>query len=147
MISLSLLPPENDPLAALESRLPSVILDSLQEAMDEGLAAARRRMGPGGGGPQVRSGRLARSLGRRVYQQGEVFIGELYAEAPYAAAQEFGAVIQARKARYLKFRVQGRWVQKQRVELPARPYLRPGRNQAVEALRAALARNLMEAMP
>ncbi|RJX29177.1 MAG: HK97 gp10 family phage protein [Desulfarculus sp.] len=145
MISLRLLPPASDPLAGLERRLPALIMDSLAQAVAEGLAAARRRLGPGHGGPQARTGRLARSLGGRVYQQGGLYIGELYADAPYAAAQEFGAVIQAQKARYLKFRVQGRWVQKKQVELPARPYLRPGRDQALSALRAALARNLREA--
>jgi phage gpG-like protein len=101
-------------------------------------------MRPGGGGPRVRSGRLARSLGARVTRRGQTLIGELYASAPYAAAQEHGAVIQARRRRHLRFQVEGRWVMARRVEIPARPYLRPGRDAAAEALPRELAAALEE---
>ncbi|MCB2225708.1 MAG: hypothetical protein KQH53_03440 [Desulfarculaceae bacterium] len=147
MISLTVIPPAIDPLEQLTRRLPEVIRQSLEQALEAGLDAARTAMGPGGGGPQVRSGRLLRSLGGRVYQSGDTWIGELYADAPYAGAQEYGAVITAQKAKYLKFRIQGQWVQVKRVVLPARPYLRPGRDAALEALPAFLQSNLAEAMP
>ncbi|MBU1157036.1 MAG: hypothetical protein KJ921_14355, partial [Proteobacteria bacterium] len=100
----------------------------------------------GGGGPQIRTGRLANSLRTEVFQEGDTWVGQLSADTPYAAAQEYGAVIQANQAKYLKFQVQGRWVQKQRVELPARPYLRPGAEAAAEALREIITQKLMEAM-
>lgn len=146
MIRIQFTPPALEPWERIKRVFPQVIRRSLEQALEVGLQAARRRMSPGGGGPQIKSGRLARSMGWRVYQRGQTFIGELLATAPYAGVQEHGAQIQATKAKYLKFRVQGRWVQVQRVEIPARPYLRPGRQAAQEALSELLAQNLMEAM-
>ena len=135
-----------DTLARLEQALPQAIRRALEQAMELGLRAAQRAMEPGGGGPQVRSGALRRSLACRVYEQDGAFIGEISANTPYAMAQEYGAVIQAQKAKYLKFRVQGRWVQVKRVVLPPRPYLRPGRDAAAEALPELLAQNLQEVL-
>ncbi|MCB2193283.1 MAG: hypothetical protein KQI62_17050 [Deltaproteobacteria bacterium] len=137
--------PDN-PFTRLERILPEVLRASLEQALQVGLATSLERMRPGGGGPQVRTGRLAASLRTEVYQEGDTWVGRLMADAPYAAAQECGAVIQAKKAKYLKFRVQGRWVQKQRVELPARPYLRPGAEAAAAALKEIFTQKLMEAM-
>lgn len=146
MISLTVIPPAMDPLEQLTRRLPEVIKKSLEQALEAGLDAARAAMGPGGSGPQVRTGRLLRGLGGRITQSGGTWIGELYADAPYAGAQEYGAVITAKKAAYLKFRIQGQWVQVKRVVLPARPYLRPGRDAALTALPALLQSNLAEAL-
>ncbi|MFH1057804.1 MAG: HK97 gp10 family phage protein [Pseudomonadota bacterium] len=146
MIRLSITPPEPgaDPIARLAQRLPAILRASLEGALADGLAVSQARMGAGG--PAIRSGRLARSLGWRVTGGGDVLEGELYAEAPYAGVQEEGAVILARRAKYLKFRVAGRWVQVKRVVIPARPFLRPGGEAAVAALEAHLARALMEEM-
>ncbi len=147
MIRLVYTPPALDPWERIERVFPPVIRKSLEHALAVGMAAARKTMTPSGPGPRIKSGRLACSLGWRVYRQGDLYIGELFAGAPYAAAQEYGATVQAHKARYLKFRVQGRWVQVKRVELPARPYLRPGRDAALQALPEILQRNLREVMP
>lgn len=144
MIQLKYTPPAQDPWQRLKRVFPMVIRKSLEQALEVGLEASRRRMAPGGGGPRIRSGRLARSMGWRIYQNGDTFIGEIYADAPYAGVQEYGTQIQAAKADYLKFRVQGRWVQAKRVEIPARPYLRPGRDAAAKALKTILAKNLAE---
>lgn len=133
-----------DPLASFMARLPEIIERALKRALEDGLAVAKRRLRPGGGGPVSRTGVLERSLGARVRRQGDTFIGELYSTAPYAAAQEHGAVIQAKRREYLKFKVQGQWVQKRRVELPARPFLRPGRDAAAAALKRRLAEALRE---
>lgn len=137
---------EENPFTRLERVLPEVLRASLEQALEVGLAAALARMRPGGGRPQIRSGRLAASLATEVYKDGDAWVGRLSADAPYAAAQEHGAVIQANKAKYLKFQVQGRWVQKQRVELPARPYLRPGAEAAAEALKEIVSQKLREAL-
>lgn len=145
MISVKFTPPALDAWQRMLRVFPEAIKKSLEQALALGLEASRARMASGGGGPRIRSGRLARSLGWRVYQDGDTFIGQLYAEAPYAGVQEYGGQIQATKAQYLKFRVQGRWAQARRVSIPARPYLRPGRDAAVEALPELLARNLTEA--
>jgi phage gpG-like protein len=131
-------------LADLRRRLPAILEKAMARALETGLEAARARMRPGGGGPRVRSGRLLRSLGSRVTRRGEAVVGELYAEAPYAAAQEHGAVIQARRRKHLRFMVEGRWVMARRVVLPARPFLRPGRDAAAQALEKELVRALEE---
>lgn len=144
MIRLTIIPPDpgQNPVARLAQRLPMVLRASLEAALMEGLAVAQGRMG--NGGPAIRSGRLARSLGWRVWGEGEALTGELYAYAPYARVQEEGAVILARRAKYLKFRVAGRWVQVRRVVVPARPFLRPGGEAAVAALERHLTRAIME---
>lgn len=137
--------PAGDGLNGMErllARLPEVAVKSMEQALEVGLEAARRRMTHGGGGPQVRTGRLKRSLKATVRRQGELIIGELTADAPYAAAQENGAVIQAKRRDHLRFRVEGRWVSARRVVLPARPFLRPGMEAAAAALGDILAANL-----
>ncbi|MFZ5584526.1 MAG: hypothetical protein ACOZHQ_01220 [Thermodesulfobacteriota bacterium] len=144
MIRVAIIPPGpgEDPIARLAQRLPAILRAGLEAALVDGLAAARGRMGHGG--PAIRTGRLVRSLGWRVAGGGDALLGELYAEAPYAGVQEQGAVILARRAKHLKFRVAGRWVQARRVVIPARPFLRPGGLAAVAALEHHLARALME---
>nr|MDI3547891.1 hypothetical protein [Halanaerobiales bacterium] len=41
----------------------------------------------------------------------------------YAAVHQKGATIKAKNAKYLKFKVGKRWVQKTKVKIPARPFL------------------------
>ncbi len=142
MIRLTLIPPAEDPLAALAARLPGLLRESLEQALEYGLAASRSAMGRSG--PQIRSGRLAASLAARIEGAGDSLVGGLLADTPYAAAQEYGATIQAKKSNYLKFQVEGRWVQKRSVTLPARPYLRPGLDEAARRLPEILARRLRE---
>lgn len=120
-------------LSRLSQRLPKIMEEALSQALDHGIRIARRRMEQGDG-PRIRSGKLYASLRKRVTRQGGSLVGEIYSIAPYALAQENGAVIQANKAKYLKFQVQDRWVSVRRVVLPARPYLRPGRDAALEVL-------------
>lgn len=147
MIGIRVIPPPDDPLAHFLERLPQALRRALERSLEHALATARRRMEPGGGGPRIRSGRLARSLRARVHQRGDRLVGELSSDLPYAGVQEYGAVIQARKARYLKFRVQGRWVQARRVVIPARPYLRPALEEAQRVLEDYLFQALEEEMP
>ena len=144
MIRLTITPPDpvDNPLARLEARLPGILRTSLEQALEDGLRAASNRMGHGG--PQIRSGRLLRSLGWRINGSGDQLEGEIYADTPYAEVQEYGATILARRAKYLKFRVQGRWVQVKRVTLPARPFLRPGAEAALAALEEHLTRALSQ---
>ena len=134
MIEFSFIPPTENPIERLLARLPVALAKALDKTLDDALDRAKVRMRPGGGGPQIRSGRLAASLGKQISLQGDTVTGELIAEAPYAAAQEYGAVIQARQGKYLKFQVQGRWVSVRQVILPARPYLRPAAEDALGEL-------------
>ncbi len=144
MIRVELIPPAADPLAALAARLPGALARALGRALDDGLAAARAALGPGGSGPRSKSGRLARSLYSRVYARGDELIGELGSSSFIAGVHEHGAVIQARRAKYLKFQVQGRWVAVRRVVIPARPFLRPGRDAALTALEKRIQQALSE---
>jgi len=41
----------------------------------------------------------------------------------YAAIQQFGGTVKARKSKYLKFKIGSRWVQKREVSIPARPFM------------------------
>ncbi len=147
MIRLELKPPNpaEDPLARLERRLPGVLRQALERALETGLAAARQRL-QGGGGPRERSGRLLGSLSWEIGGSGNELTGQLHSDAPHAGVQEYGALIQARRAKYLKFRVEGRWVQVRRARVPARPFLRPGAEAAVAALEEEITRALMEEM-
>jgi len=49
----------------------------------------------------------------------------------YAPVHEFGAVIRAKNAPFLRFQVNGHWVSVKEVTIPARPFLAP----AVDAMR------------
>lgn len=141
---LTLPQPGQDCLSRLAARMPGLLRDSLEQALEHGLRAARARLAPGGGGPTSRSGYLAGSLSARVEGSGQDLLGLLAAGAPYAAAQEHGALIQARRAAYLKFQVQGRWVMVKQVLLPARPFLGPAAEQAADALLELLFKALEE---
>jgi phage gpG-like protein len=79
-----------------------------------------------------------------VWGEGDGASGRLYSSAEYAAVQEYGATIQARRAKWLKFQVAGHWVQVQRVMIPARPFLGPGLEAAGAALENALSNALLE---
>ncbi|MFH1035259.1 MAG: hypothetical protein V1806_12190 [Pseudomonadota bacterium] len=137
--------PGDSAMDRLENRLPAVLRESLEQSLQDGLEAARQALGqrgtPGGGGG------LAASLGSRQSAWGLCLEGELYSDLPYAGVQEYGASIQALRAKYLKFQVAGHWVQVRRVTVPARPFLAPGARAAAEALEGHLTRALVEEMP
>jgi phage gpG-like protein len=135
----------DNPLARLQRRLPTALGQSLEQALEDGLETARQALGqrgtPGGGG------RLAASLAQRSSGWGLSLEGELYSDLPYAGVQEYGALIQAVRAKYLRFQVEGRWVQVRRVTVPARPFLAPGAEAAAQALEGYLTSALMEDTP
>jgi len=136
--------PGDSPLANLARRLPPALRQSLEQSLEDGLEAARQALGQrgkaGGGGG------LAASLSQRSRGEGLSLEGELVSDMPYAGVQEYGALIQAVRAKYLKFQVEGRWVQVKRVAVPARPFLGPGAEAAALALEEHLTRALMEEM-
>jgi phage gpG-like protein len=74
-----------------------------------------------GNTPKVRTGALRRSIKAKVSD----LRGQVGSSLVYAAAQEFGAIIKARRSEYLTFKIGDMWVKKRSVELPARPYLYP----------------------
>lgn len=52
----------------------------------------------------------------------KIYVGT---DVEYAAIHEFGGEIRPRRARVLRFKIDGEWVQARRVRIPARPYVRP----------------------
>lgn len=133
-----------NPFSRLRAHMPEHLRRSLDASLAHGLEAAKARLAPGGGGPTSRSGRLAASLFARLSGSGARLQGAIASDAPYAAAQEYGAVIQAKRAAYLKFQVQGRWVQVKQVTLPARPFLGPGTQEAADELERLIMQAMLE---
>lgn len=117
---------------------------AMSDVLQEAVRLARRALGPGGSGPQSKSGALSRSISYRVDRRGDTITGTLETDSPYAWVHEKGAVIQAKKAEYLRFRINGRWVNKERVEIPARPFMRPSLEKALEQLPERLQARLAE---
>lgn len=137
--------PGDHALARLERRLPAALRRALEQALEEGLEAARQALA--GRARPGASGRLAASLSERVSGGGLCLEGELYSDLPYAGVQEYGGLIQAQRAKYLRFQVEGRWVLARRVLVPARPFLAPGAQAAADALEGHLTRALLEELP
>ncbi|WP_374653118.1 phage virion morphogenesis protein [Dongia sp.] len=63
----------------------------------------------------------------------------------YAAVHQFGATIEAKNAKTLKFKVGGRYVSKERVTIPARPFL--GIDDGDRAMIAETVSEWLEALP
>ena len=61
---------------------------------------------------------------------------------PGATTQEYGAVIEPKRARVLRFEVDGRVVFTRRAHIPAHPHFRPGWAEAQRAIPRVLADNL-----
>ena len=96
-------------------RLAHHVDTSGDRAAQHVVRAARRRA-------PKRRGRLAASIRARRVSKFKWAVGS---DLPYAAIHEFGGTIHARRAPYLVFQVNGRWVKTKSVHIPARPYLRP----------------------
>jgi len=69
---------------------------------------------------KVRTGRLRGSLYSHVVGGDRLKIG---ASVVYAAIHEFGGIIVPRRAKWLMFRIGGRWIRTKKVTMPKRPYL------------------------
>lgn len=131
----------DDGLDQLGDTLNQALQDTLRQTLDTGLDQARGNL-ENGVGPTSRSGFLAASLGSDLSASGDGYLATLYSDASYAPVQEFGAFIQARQAAYLKFQVQGQWVQVKSVTIPARPFLSPGFTDTLPQMEGFLAQAL-----
>jgi len=56
----------------------------------------------------------------------------------YAKIHEFGGVIKSRPGKGLRFQINGEWIIRQSVTIPARPYMRPAVNENMSAINAAI---------
>ncbi len=67
------------------------------------------------------------TLKNSISAQGANNIARVGTSVKYAAVHQFGAVIEAKSSRGLRFRIGDRWITKHSVTIPARPFL-PIRN-------------------
>ncbi|MCE1186213.1 MAG: phage virion morphogenesis protein [Rhodocyclales bacterium] len=80
---------------------------------------------------------LRGSIVMAVDDRWPVLCGILGSNLVYARIHELGGTVKAVRAKYLRFRTQGRWVSKRQVTIPARPYLRPALEHAARQLAEA----------
>jgi len=97
----------------------------------------------------MRTGALARGI-HSVFakQEGSDIIGRVSSSktvpkiggerVPLMAVHEFGALITAKRAKYLRFKVDGHWVMKKSVTIPSRPVMRPSLKEREPEIKAAL---------
>lgn len=84
---------------------------------------------PGGAAwaPVIRGGAPLRNTGAHLMNAVNYRVGSDHVEIgvppAWGAVHQFGATIQARNAKYLRFKVGNRWVRKKQVTVPARPFL------------------------
>ncbi len=91
----------------------------------------------------VRKHILQRSIHSEITSSsGSKVLGQCGTDLEYAAIQEFGGQIDAKKAPFLAFQVNGNWVRVKSVRIPAQPYMRPAydenKDQARDEVGAAL---------
>jgi phage gpG-like protein len=120
----------------MASEVAVVLLDSIHKNFDVGgrydiqngvAVGGNRKWRPSlrakmGGQTLLDKGRLRDSVRVRIINGGRDV--NISANTPYAAIHQFGGVIHARNAPYLRFRLPtGQWVSVKSVTIPARPYL------------------------
>ncbi len=100
------------------------LLKGLRDGMFFAEAAAKKSFGKTGK-LQVGTGRLRSSIKSGVKQRIDSLIGYIGSNIIYAKIHEFGGIIRARAAKFLKFQVEGKWIIASQVTIPAKPYLEP----------------------
>jgi len=72
-----------------------------------------------------RTGRLSRSIQASFIQDKQSITGRVGTNLVYARIHEFGGDIYPKRAKALRFEIDGRWIFSKHVHMPERPYLRP----------------------
>jgi len=92
-----------------------------------------------------RSGRLSRSIhSAPARAEGGNVIGKVGTNVVYAPVHEFGATIRAKRAKYLRFKVQGRFVSVKEVTIPKRPFMKPSLEERRPAIAAAIRKTVVQ---
>ena len=119
-------------LLTIKENFYAVANQALRITADKIAEDAKANIDPSKSGLHNRSGALAGSIKVTRYVQLEPgSMGEISVTAgdetrvPYANIHESGGTIQARNKPLLKFQVNGQWVSKKQVVIPARPFLVP----------------------
>lgn len=105
-------------------------------------AAVKKSFGTSGK-PKVRTGALRRSIQGRVVNNTE---GRIGSNLIYAPVMEFGALIKARRAKYLTFKVDGQWRKVKQVTIPARPFFYPTIEENVQKVGNIILNRIEEAI-
>jgi len=128
------------------NKMPSDFRKGLLEGVRKGMmiaeATSKKRMGKHGE-IGVKSGHLRRSVHSKVQDEGDKIIGMLYSNVVYARIHELGGTIRPRTKKYLRFKVNGKWVSKKEVTIPARPYLRPSIEENVERIKDVIVNSII----
>jgi phage gpG-like protein len=115
-------------LQYLASHCPKIVKKSLEAAAELVIARSRSSYLSGGGGSttilNVRSGRLWKSIHKRVSVSGNEVKAEIGSNVVYARIHELGGTILPRNGQFLRFMGRGgEYVFMRSVKIPPRPYL------------------------
>jgi len=72
---------------------------------------------------KARTHRLQRSVKTIVRRIGTVVSGRVGSPVVYAAIHEYGGIIRPKNAKYLVFKIEGKWIRTKKVTMPARRWL------------------------
>lgn len=118
------------------------LLKGLRDGMFFAEGAAKKSFGKSGN-LQVGTGRLRSSIKSGVKQLANNLIGYIGSNIIYAKIHEFGGIIRARAAQYLKFQVEGKWVTASQVTIPAKPYLNPSITENINKIKELIGTSIL----
>lgn len=72
---------------------------------------------------KARTHRLQHSVKSQVNRLGRKVVGRVGSPVVYAAIHEYGGIIRPKNAKYLVFRIEGKFVRTKKVTIPARRWL------------------------
>lgn len=117
--------PSESYLRSMGKIIPSVMIDSMKEAMLAGEATSKKTFGRPGK-LKSRTGHLRRNIKMDVIKNGSVYTGYLFNKVKYAAIHEEGGIIRAKPGKWLMFKIGSKFIKTKKVTIPARPFMRPG---------------------
>lgn len=92
----------------------------------------------------VKSGRLWRSLGKKLTVTARNIDGRVGTRVIYARVHEFGAIIKPKNAQFLVFTYKGRTYRARQVVIPKRPYMKPTMKEARRPVLGHIKEELMK---
>lgn len=107
---------------------PDVLIDAVDWGLDWIRDTAMDKLS--GKVLQVRSGRLWRSLGKKLGVFARNIVGRVGTRVVYAKVHEFGAIIKPKNAEFLVFTHRGRMYRARQVVIPKRPFMQPTMREA-----------------
>ena len=123
-------------IAAGLSDFGEVLIKTIQTEYLSGPRPARLGVG---------SGQLRASITKQLGQTGSLLWVRVGPRGlPYVRIHEFGGTILPKKAEFLKFKINGRWIYTKKVIMPARPYLRPALEKNHARFQAMIAKRIAE---